>query len=257
MCEGGNIQFFCHNGFRLAFQESGQGDPVLLIHGFASSIFMNWIASDWFKILVDAGYKVIAIDNRGHGHSTKSYDPRAYTLELMASDAIALLRYLGIKKAHIMGYSMGAKIAAVMALHMPTMVHSAVFGGLGIGMLTEVGDRKVIAEALLAEDPITIINPLGLLFRKFADNTKSDRKALAACIMVSKKELKIDEMHGIMQPVLVAVGEKDTIAGEAQPLAALLEHGEVLVIPNRNHVLAVGDRIYKKGVLEFFRRYSM
>jgi len=250
-----NVQFFHHDGFRLAFQEEGRGEPILLIHGFASSIMVNWIAPGWFKTLVDAGYRVIAIDNRGHGHSDKSYNPAVYTPELMADDAAALLHHLGIRKAHVMGYSMGARITAFMALRVPQMVHAAVFGGLGIGMVTGAGDWETVAEALLAEDPATIVDPRGLMFRKFADNTKSDRKALAACVITSKKELAADEVCRIIQPVLVAVGTKDAIAGEPQPLAALLPHGEVLVIPDRDHMLAVGDKVYKKGVLAFLERH--
>ncbi|RCL04078.1 MAG: Hydrolase or acyltransferase [Candidatus Tokpelaia sp. JSC189] len=257
MHTGNNMQFFYHDGFRLAFQDDGQGEPILLIHGFASSILVNWVASNWFKTLVDAGYRVIAIDNRGHGYSSKSYNPAAYTLDLMADDAAALLRYLRIEKAHIMGYSMGAKIAAFIALRTPKMVHTLVFGGLGIGMVRGRGDWEAIAKALLAEDPATITDPYGLIFRKFADNTKSDRKALAACIITSREELKADEVHCIIQPVLVAVGTKDAIAGEPQPLVALLPNGEILVIPDRDHMLAVGDKIYKKGVLKFLERHSM
>lgn len=252
-----NIQFFYHDGFRLAFQEEGQGEPVLLIHGFASSVYVNWVAPGWFRTLVDAGYRVIAIDNRGHGNTDKSYDPAVYMPELMADDAAALLRHLGVGKAHVMGYSMGARISAFMALRVSQMVHTAIFGGLGIGMVTGAGDWETVAEALQVEDPATIVDPRGLMFRKFADNTKSDRKALAACVVTSKKELMADEVRRITRPVLVAVGAKDTIAGEPQPLAALLPRGEILVIPDRDHMLAVGDKVYKKGVLEFLGRYPI
>jgi len=251
------VQFFHHDGFRLAFREEGQGEPVLLIHGFASSGRINWVAPGWFRILADAGYRAVAIDNRGHGNSDKSHDPAVYTPELMADDAAALLHHLGIEKAHVMGYSMGTRISAFMALRVPQMIHTAIFAGLGIGMVRGAGDWQSVAEALLAEDPATIINPRGLMFRKFADNTKSDRRALTACVMTSKKELTSNEIHRIIQPVLVAVGTKDKIAGEPQPLAALLPRGEVLVIPDRDHMLTVGDKVYKRGVLEFLRRYPI
>ncbi|WP_455474862.1 alpha/beta fold hydrolase [Bartonella sp. B30(2025)] len=252
-----NVYFFEYDGLRLAYREEGQGEPILLIHGFGSSAYINWYATGWFKVLTEAGYRVIAIDNRGHGDSDKSYDPAFYTPQAMAGDAVKLLQHLNLSQAHVMGYSMGARISAFMALLHPTYVHSVIFGGLGIGMVTGAGNWEPVAEALLAEDISTIINSRGLMFRKFADRTKSDRRALAACIRTSKQELTADEVYKIKQPALVAVGSLDEIAGTAEPLAALLPHGESLLIPERDHMFAVGDKIYKKGVIDFLSRYPI
>ncbi|ENN94058.1 alpha/beta fold hydrolase [Bartonella vinsonii] len=252
-----DIRFFEYDGLRFAYREEGQGDPILLIHGFGSSARVNWYATGWFRILTEAGYRVIALDNRGHGDSAKSYDSSFYTPQAMAGDAVRLLQHLELSKAHVMGYSMGARISGFMALLYPTYVHSVIFGGLGIGMVTGAGDWKPVAEALLAEDISTITNPRGLMFRKFADQTKSDRRALAACIITSKQELTASEIYKIKQPALVAVGSLDEIGGEAEPLAALLPSGEALPIPDRDHMLAVGDKVYKKGVINFLSRYPI
>lgn len=249
-----DVQYFEHDGFRLAFREEGEGQPVLLIHGFASSARVNWVAPGWFDTLTTSGYRVIAIDNRGHGDSAKSRDPQMYYPELMADDATALLEYLEIPQAHVMGYSMGARIAAYMALRNPRKVHTAVFGGLGIGMVTGAGEWEPVRDALLADDIMKIQDARGLMFRKFADHAKSDRWALAACVITSKKELTEDQVREIGQPVLVAVGEKDDIAGKPEPLVALLSQGQTLVIPGRDHMLAVGDKTYKRGVVEFLTR---
>ncbi|WP_407966078.1 alpha/beta fold hydrolase [Bartonella sp. C271] len=251
------IRFFEHDGLRFAYREEGQGTPILLIHGFGSSAHMNWYATGWFRTLIEAGYRVIAFDNRGHGDSDKIYDPLFYTPQAMAGDAVKLLQHLGLSKAHVMGYSMGARISAFMALLYPTYVHSVIFGGLGIGMVTGAGDWEPVAQALLEKDISTITNQRGLMFRKFAEQTKSDRRALAACIMTSKQELTEDEVCKIKQPALVAVGSLDEISGEAEPLAALLPHGEALQIPGRDHMLAVGDKVYKKGVIDFLARHPI
>ena len=144
---------------------------------------VNWVSPGWFKTLNDAGYRAIAFDNRGHGLSSKSYDEADYTPGKMASDAAALLDHLGIERAHVMGYSMGARISAFLALSDPSKVATLVFGGLGIGMVDGVGDWDPIAAALLADDPDTITHPRGRSFRAFADQTRSDRRALAACIV--------------------------------------------------------------------------
>ncbi|KXF77623.1 alpha/beta hydrolase [Paramesorhizobium deserti] len=247
------IRYFQHDGLRLAYREQGEGDPVLLIHGFASSSYVNWVSPGWFQTLTEAGYRVIAIDDRGHGQSEKSHEAADYTPSLMAGDAAALLDHLDIEEAHVMGYSMGARIAAFMALEHASRVHSLVFGGLGIGMVTGAGDWGPIHEALLADDPATITHPRGLMFRKFADQTKSDRLALAACVLTSKETLSAEAIGRITQPTLVAVGTKDDIGGSPHDLAALLPNGRSLDIPGRDHMLAVGDKVFKQAVLEFLR----
>ncbi|RCL03551.1 MAG: Hydrolase or acyltransferase [Candidatus Tokpelaia sp. JSC161] len=252
-----STRFFKRDGIRLAFQEKGKGDPVLLIHGFASSGYVNWVLSGWFQILTEKGYRAIAIDNRGHGSSDKSYDSAFYRLDSMAYDAAALLTHLGIEKAHVMGYSMGAKISACMALRVSEKVRSVVFGGLGIGLVTGTENWHTVAEALLVNDLKMITNARAMMFRKFADSTRSDRKALAACLMLEKKDLTVTEVRQIKSPVLVAVGTKDEISGKPEPLVSLLSKGELLLIPERNHMLAVGDKIYKEGVLKFFERHRM
>jgi pimeloyl-ACP methyl ester carboxylesterase len=251
------MKHFSHEGFDLAFLDRGAGDPVLLIHGFASTHHVNWVAPGWVKTLTDAGYRTIAIDNRGHGASTKSYEPADYTPAKMAGDAAALLHHLGIERAHVMGYSMGARIAAFLALEEPAMVATLVFGGLGGGMVDGVGDWDPIAEALLADDPAAIAHPRGRTFRAFADQTRSDRRALAACIMTSRQELTEADLHRIFQPTLVAVGTKDDIGGSPDALADLMPNAEAFAIEGRDHMLAVGDRSFKARVLDFLEKHPL
>jgi len=251
------MKHFSHDGFDLAYLDRGAGDPVLLIHGFASTHHVNWVSPGWVKTLTDAGYRTIAIDNRGHGASTKSYEPADYAPSKMAGDAAALLRHLGIERAHVMGYSMGARIAAFLALEEPAMVATLVFGGLGSGMVDGVGDWDPIADALLADDPATVTHPRGRAFRAFADQTRSDRRALAACISTSRQELTEGDMHRIDQPALVAVGTKDDIGGSPETLAAMMPNAEAFSIEGRDHMLAVGDRSFKARVLEFLAKHPL
>jgi pimeloyl-ACP methyl ester carboxylesterase len=246
------MQTFSHDGFEFAFIDEGEGDPVLLIHGFASTHFVNWVSPGWVKTLRDAGYRVIALDNRGHGRSSKSHDPQDYTPEKMASDSAALLDHLGITRAHVMGYSMGARIAAFLALEYPEKVATLIFGGLGIGMVEGVGDWDPIADALLAPSLDVVTHDRGRMFRAFADQTKSDRQALAACIMTSRDLLTEADMARIDMPALIGVGTKDDIAGAPQPLADLMPDARALDIPGRDHMLAVGDKVFKHAVLEFY-----
>ncbi|TWH33569.1 MULTISPECIES: alpha/beta hydrolase [unclassified Aminobacter] len=256
------MQTFHNDGFEIAFIEQspangGEGEPVLLIHGFASSYLVNWISPGWVKTLTEAGYRVIALDNRGHGRSTKSYNPAAYTPSEMATDAAALLDHLGIEKAHVFGYSMGARISAFLALEHPEKIATLILGGLGYGMVDGVGDWDPIADALVAPDPEAISHPRGKMFRTFADQTRSDRQALAACIATSRELVSEAQMTTITAPVLVGVGTKDDIAGSAQRLAALLPNGEAFDIEGRDHMLAVGDRTFKARVIEFLKEHPI
>jgi pimeloyl-ACP methyl ester carboxylesterase len=201
--------------------------------------------------LTRAGRRVIALDNRGHGQSTKLYDPASYHTARMADDVAALMDHLNIERADVMGYSMGARITAYLALNHFARVRSAILGGLGIHLIEGVGLPMSIAEALEAPSLADVADPMGRMFRAFADQTKSDRKALAACIRGSRQTLTRDEVAAIGVPVLVAVGTKDPVAGSASELAAVIPGARALDIPDRDHMLAVGDKAYKAGVLDF------
>jgi len=247
------MKFFSHDAFDIAYVDEGDGDPVLLIHGFGSNHFVNWVSPGWVKTLRDAGYRVIAIDNRGHGRSSKSYEPADYVPAKMAGDASALLDHLGVSRAHVMGYSMGARVAAVLALNAPEKVATLVLGGLGSGMTEGVGAWDTIADARLTDEPASIPDKRGRMFRAFADQTKSDRRALAACISTSRELLTPEQIGRITQPALVAVGTKDDIAGPPEPLAAMLPKGMAFAIEGRDHMLSVGDKTFKARVLEFLK----
>jgi pimeloyl-ACP methyl ester carboxylesterase len=244
------MQRFAHDGVDIAFLDEGTGDPIVLVHGFASTAQVNWVYPGWVATLTKAGRRVIALDNRGHGGSSKLYDPAAYHSARMAEDVRALLDHLDLGRADVMGYSMGARITAFFALANPQRLRRAVFGGLGIH-LVDGGLPKSIAEALEAPSLADVHDPMGRMFRAFAEQTKSDLKALAACIRGSHQTLTRDQVMAIRAPVLVAVGTKDTVSGSAHELAALLPAGRALDIPGRDHMIAVGDKVFKEGVLRF------
>src|SRR5215813_732297 len=242
------MQRFQHEGVEIAFLDQGEGDPIVLVHGFASTAEVNWVYPGWVATLTAAGRRVIAFDNRGHGASSKLYDPAAYHSARMADDVRALLDHLDLVRADVMGYSMGARIAAFFALTYPARLRRAVFGGLGIHLVDGVGLPESIAQALEAPSHS---DSVGRTFRAFAEQTKSDLEALAACIRGSRQTLTRAEVTAIRAPVLVAVGTKDVVAGSAHDLAALLPSGRTFDIPGRDHMLAVGDKTFKAAVLRF------
>lgn len=245
---------FANGQVEIAYLDEGDGDPIVLVHGFASTKEVNWLHPGWIATLTREGRRVIALDNRGHGASGKPYDPSAYHSATMADDVRALLDHLKIERADVMGYSMGARITAFLAVNHPGRVRSAILGGLGIRLVDGVGLPESIADALEAPSLDDVRDPTGRVFRIFADQTKSDLRALAACIRGSRQTLGRTEVAAIRAPVLVAVGTKDQVAGSASDLAALIPGARALDIPDRDHMLAVGDKVYKAGVIDFLNQ---
>jgi pimeloyl-ACP methyl ester carboxylesterase len=130
-------------------------------------------------------------------------------------------------------------------------VRSAVFGGLGINLIEGAALPPGVADALEAPTLADVTDPFGRTFRAFAEQTKSDLKALAACIRGSRQTLSKAEVMAIRVPLLIGVGSRDFVAGSAQELAALIPGARALEIPDRDHMLAVGDKAFKQGVLSF------
>jgi pimeloyl-ACP methyl ester carboxylesterase len=247
---------FQNGSVEIAYLDEGEGLPIVLVHGFASTKEVNWVNPGWFSTLKRAGRRVIALDDRGHGQSSKLYDAADYHTSLMAEDVRALLDHLGIGRADVMGYSMGARITAFLALAHPERVRTAILGGLGMHLIDGVGLPESIADALEAQSLEDVSDPQGRTFRAFADQTKSDRRALAACIRGSRQVLTREQAGSISQPVLIAIGTNDVVSGSAQQLAAVIPGSQVLDIPNRDHMLAVGDRVYKDGVVKFLEEQA-
>lgn len=248
------MQTFDSDGIGIAYLDEGQGPPILLVHGFASNVATNWGSTGWMTTLTKAGRRVIAIDNRGHGHSAKLYDTAQYGSAIMAEDCRRLLDHLNLEHADIMGYSMGARICAFLALNHPTRVRTAIFAGLGFNMVRGMAGTGPIANALEATSIDDVANPTARTFRAFAEQTKSDLKALAACIRSSRDPITREDVARISCPVLVAVGSDDVIGGSATGLAELIPGAEAYEIVARDHMKAVGDAGYKKAVLEFLSR---
>jgi pimeloyl-ACP methyl ester carboxylesterase len=245
---------FANGEVEIAYLDEGDGDPIVLVHGFASTKEVNWVHPGWVATLTREGRRVIALDNRGHGASGKLYDPPVYHSAMMADDVRALLDHLKIKRADVMGYSMGARITAFLTVKHPERVRSAILGGLGVRLVEGVGLPESIADALEAPSLDDVRDPTGRVFRVFAEQTKSDLRALAACIRGSRQTLSRSEVAAIRAPVLVAVGTKDHVAGNAQELAALIPGARALDIPDRDHMLAVGDKVFKQGVIDFLNQ---
>jgi pimeloyl-ACP methyl ester carboxylesterase len=251
------------DGVRIAYEVVGEGEPILLIHGFAASRVQNWKEPGWYKTLTEAGYRVVAMDCRGHGESDKPHGPKSYGYDIMARDAMLVLNEAQIDRAFVMGYSMGGFIAMHVLLDNPQRLKKVVIGGVGASYLdtsaspdavADPARRAAIADALEAPDKSKIANPTAKAFREFAEQGGKDIKALAACMRADRKSLSAAQLARSMRPVLVVCGENDALTGPPGPLAAAFADGRAVTVPKRDHMTAVGDKVTKQAVLEFLAR---
>ena len=248
------MQVFDSGGVKIAYVDEGRGDPILLIHGFASNVATNWREPRWLHALTAAGRRAIAYDNRGHGMSEKLYDPASYGAPTMAEDAAALLDHLAIGSADVLGYSMGARIATFLALKHPERVRSLILAGAGINLVRGLVGTGPIARALEAPRIEDVTNDTARTFRAFAERTGSDLAALACCLRGPREKIGPEDLARIAAPTVVATGSEDVIAGSGEELRRLIPGAQLLDIEGRDHMKAVGDGRFKQGVLDFLTR---
>jgi pimeloyl-ACP methyl ester carboxylesterase len=233
----------------LAYVDVGVGEPVFLLHGFAADHVSNWVATGLVDDLVSAGRRVVAPDARGHGQSEKPHDPSAYANDAMARDVQALMDHLGVTSVDVVGYSMGAIVAGRLSQREPR-VRSLVLGGVG----SEWGGEQrplgtvPIAEALEADDPANIADPVASAFRRFVDSRGADRFALAATQRSRIGE--VTNVRAISVPTLILVGGDDQLAGAPEALAAQIP-GSTFRILEGNHLSAVRDPNFSRSIVAF------
>lgn len=241
-------------GLRIATYSWGdEADPVVvLVHGFASSTKDNWVATGWVRDLLRAGYRVIGLDQRGHGRSDKPHDPRDYTLRALAGDVEAVLDTCLVDEARYVGYSLGARVGWEVVQHVAHRVPRAVLGGVPDGIplaRLDLDQARAYAEAGTAvTDPVTQ-NYLRLTERV----PGNDLRALLAIAggLRASRTVDPDPAHAPQQPVLFATGSLDAIIEGSRALAAACPQGRFVEIPGRHHFNAPGSRVFREAAIAF------
>jgi pimeloyl-ACP methyl ester carboxylesterase len=245
------------DGLEIAYLDEGAGQPIVLLHRVASNKVVDWVATQWCATLRHAGRRVVAIDCRGHGASSKFYTPGDYGGARMAADVRAVLDRAGIERADLLGYEMGARVAAFFAAANPARTRSLVLAGIGIN-LVEGSNREFRFAAALEANPAQVSDPLERAIREFAERNHCDIKAVAACLR-GARPLSREQLGAVRVPTLVAVGTADEIAlrepnsklSAAQGLARLIAGAKALDIAGRDHFNAIADPGFVRGTLEF------
>ena len=253
------LRHFSSDGVDIAFidvkpQGRDLNEPILLIHGFASNHRMNWVGPRWVETLTQAGRRVIAFDNRGHGQSEKLHAPADYHLDLMTRDAANLLAHLGVERADVMGYSMGARIASFLALASRASCARSSSAAWAIGWCATADCRR------RSPKPWRRRRSTASSIRRSACSAASPsrRRATAPRLPPASaaraRNLTLEEAARINQPTLVAVGERDTLAGDPSKLVALLPRAEALYrFPAAITISRSATRRSRPGRLIFLR----
>ena len=249
---------FERSGVTIHYIVEGRGPAITLVHGFASSLHGNWRAPGIIEALVSTGRQVVALDCRGHGKSSKPHDPESYAGAALTEDVIALLDHLALAQVDLMGYSMGGWIAASLLVNHPGRFRSVILSGVGDGLLAGGLPRarsEAIANALDARDASAALNASARAFRAFAEQQKNDLAALAAMQRATRHELDPAKLGRVGNPVMILIGERDTLVGGADKLAATIPGARCVKVPG-DHLSAVAAPEFRKAVEVFLGEHS-
>lgn len=255
-------EFFDADGVRIRYVDVGEGAPVILLHGFALGVEMNWAPTGLLESL-PGEFRLIAVDLRGHGKSDKPGESDGYGPEFV-NDVLRLMDHLGIRQAYVVGYSMGGRIALKLLTEHPDRVRAAVLGGSGWappgtpppaeirgwipGLQAVVEGEGSVTEVLWQpgwpEPPPE--------WRAALD--ANDAGALAA-VLLSLEELSVPEaaLRDSPVPILAVVGEDDFARPSVDALAAIRPDVTVVLLPGSNHATALVDPGLERAVLSFLR----
>lgn len=242
-------------GYRIATYTWGDEDApvVLAVHGFASSCRDNWVSTGWVSALVRAGFRVLGIDQRGHGQSEKPHEAADYTMSAFVADIEAILDTYMIDPVFYLGYSLGARVGWHLAADRPLRVERAVLGGIPdgrpLGRLDLEQARAYIRDGTPVTDPAT--QNYVRLAERVPENDLNALVALAGGMRFGDEDP--DMGNPPQQPVLVAAGTKDTIFDQSKQLASHLPAGTFIEVPGRHHFNAPGARQFKQAGLEFLK----
>jgi pimeloyl-ACP methyl ester carboxylesterase len=227
------VQMFDSNGVKISYFVLGKGEPVVLIHGWLSSAGINWALPGTSDFLA-RDYQVIALDLRGHGQSDKPTKDESYGPELV-EDVVRLLNHLEIKKAHVVGYSMGGIVAANFMAKHPDRVLSATLGGMGwlkVGGIAQFGFSRI-------------------------GKDDSNAKPQALCgRSLGKLALTEDDIKSIRVPVTVLVGDKDNLIKKlyVEPLQKVRKDWPVVEIKDADHITCIAKPQFQKEIAAWLKK---
>jgi pimeloyl-ACP methyl ester carboxylesterase len=228
--------FTARDGQQLAFRETGAGRPLVLIHGYFSNAWTNWIRYGHAALLADAGFRVIMPDLRGHGDSAKPHDPAAYPPDVLADDGFALIAHLGLDDYDLGGYSLGARTTMRM-LAKGASPRRAIMAGMGLNGILHTQKRGTFFRKVLTNLGSFQRGTSEWMTEAFLKTTNGDPQALLL-ILETFVDTPLEAVQALTTPTLVVAGAEDDDNGSASELAEMMSDGRFVEIPG-NHMTAV------------------
>lgn len=248
---------FTHRGVELAYDDikpaASFERTIVMVHGLASSKGEGWRRTGWYNAFERRGYRVVALDQRGHGESQKLYAPTDYLRRTMAEDLVGLLDHLELSGIDLLGYSMGSGVSLEAALLAPGRIANLILGGVGDHLLDPPPelDPEVLAQGMLAPDVEAIEDEMAQSFRIFAEEQDADLKALAACLRAPSPVPDVAAFATLTMPVLVVAGDGDEPAGDYERLASMFPRGVAATVRGCDHFSAMPNAMTKAAVFDF------
>lgn len=241
-------------GFRIATYTWGEREApvVLCVHGFASSCRDNFVNTGWVRDLTRAGFRVLGVDQRGHGQSEKPHEARAYRMGKLVDDLETVLDTYLVDSVFYSGYSLGARVGWQFAVQHPERVERAVLGGIPDGR--PLGRLKLDQARAFADDGVPVDDPVTRNYVTLAERVPgNDLGALVALAEGMRLgEDDPDPRHAPSQPVLFATGSEDAILEQSRALADATPGGTFVELPGRHHFNAPGSREFRQAAVTFF-----
>ncbi len=243
-------------GVEISYSDQGVGDGVVLVHGFAASTQENWGKAGWISMLTRANRRVVAIDLRGHGQSAKLYDPAAYSLGLMASDVLAVVEHLQIKKPDLIGFSLGARVVLELLRRRGDRFLLGALCGVGDLLINPRMNRdpEAFPAAMEAASADQVTDDMARRFRLFAEGQGQDLRALAACtrgLNASGAGWAGETLAAVKNEMLVVAGSGDDLAGSPEALAACFPNAKGKRIAGCGHMDCLTQPMFKAAVMDF------
>lgn len=247
---------YAADGTRLATYTWGDFDAqtVVLVHGFASNARDNWVLTGWARKLSRAGYRVLAIDQRGHGLSDKPHEPAAYAIPALAGDIETVMDQYLVEDAFYIGYSLGARVGWEVVRDSPQRITRAVLGGVPDGIPLERLDIEEVRRYIEDGEPVQDSATLSYiaLTERVPGNDLRSLLALAEGMRLTRT-VDPDPANAPTQPILFATGANDSVIEGSRALADAAPNGRFFEIPDRHHFNAPGSRAFKDAALEFLQ----
>ncbi|GAA1952297.1 alpha/beta hydrolase [Microbacterium deminutum] len=240
-------------GHRIATYSWGEdaAPAVLCVHGFASSCLDNWVSTGWVRDLIRAGFRVLGVDQRGHGASDKPHDHQDYSMHALVEDLLIVLDTYMLDDVRYVGYSLGGRVGWQLLVDAPDRVTRGILGGIPDGR--PLARLKIDEARAFVERGIPIEDPVTQNYVTLAERVRGNDLGVLIALAEGMRfgDADPDPANPPQQPVLFATGSDDTILERSRRLASLTPRGEFIEIPGRHHFNTPGSRVFREAAVAY------